>query len=90
MTVRMVSRFRASVDILGMAINKRVWYKLALSWGVMPVMSEKFPSSDVMFYHAMQAAKKNLKLEKGDSIVMTGGIATGSPGNTNTIRVETI
>ena len=33
MTVRMVSRFRAPTDIVGMATNKRVWYKLSLSWG---------------------------------------------------------
>ena len=29
-TVRMVSRFRAPTDIIGMATNKSVWYKLAL------------------------------------------------------------
>ncbi|MDO4742805.1 MAG: pyruvate kinase [bacterium] len=90
MTVRMVSRFRCSVDIIGMAINRRVWYKLSLSWGVKPIMSEEFSSSDVMFYHAMQAAKKHLSLDKGDSVVMTGGITVGSSGNTNTIRVEKI
>ena len=32
-TVRMVSRFRVPVDIVGMATNERVWYRLALSWG---------------------------------------------------------
>lgn len=37
MTVRMVSRFRAPVDIIGMTVKKRVWYKLALSWGVTPL-----------------------------------------------------
>ena len=90
MTVRMVSRFRAPVDIIGMAINKSVWYKLALSWGVTPVLSEKFDSTDVMFYHAALKAKEVLRLEKGDSIVMTGGRADGASGNTNIIKVETI
>ena len=36
-TVRMVSRFRVPTDIIGMATNKAVWYKLALSWGVLAV-----------------------------------------------------
>lgn len=89
MTVRMVSRFRAPVDIIGMAFRKRVWYKLALSWGVTPVMSEEFNSTDVMFYHGMLAAKSMLKLKKGDRVVMTGG-AAGLSGSTNTIRVETV
>ena len=90
MTVRMVSRFRAPVDIVGMAINKSVWYKLALSWGVTPVLSEKFKSTDVMFYHAALKSKAVLGLKEGDSIVMTGGSADGESGNTNIIKVETI
>lgn len=90
MTVRMVSRFRPPIDIIGMATNKSVWYKLALSWGVIPVLTEQFNSTDVLFYHALSAAKKNLELEKGDSIIITGGITNGKSGNTNLIKIETI
>ena len=90
MTVRMVSRFRAPTDIIGMATNKAVWYKLALSWGVIPVLSERFDSTDVLFYHAVKAAKKSLNLEKGDSIIITCGEINGQSGNTNLIKIETI
>ena len=89
-TVRMVSRFRAPMDIIGMTTNKRAWYQLSLSWGVTPVLSDIFNSTDVLFYHASKAAKTKLNLQKGDSIVMTGGMTNGSSGNTNTIVVETI
>ncbi len=88
MTVRMVSRFRAPTNILGMATNKKVWYKLSLSWGVTPVLSEEFNSIDVLFYHALRSAKEHLHLEKEDSIIMTGG--NGKSGDTNIIKVETI
>lgn len=90
MTVRMVSRFRAPTDIVGMATNKDVWYKLSLSWGVLPVLSEQFSSSDVLFYHATRAARENLPLEKGDLVVLTAGVINGKSGNTNTIKVESI
>ena len=90
MTARMVSRFRAPMDIIGMTTNKKAWYKLALSWGVLPVLSEVFNSTDVLFYHAVRAAKTHLSLQKGDTIVMTGGMTNGSSGNTNMIIVETI
>lgn len=90
MTVRMVSRFRSPTDIIGMAINKRVWYKLALSWGVTPVMSEQFNSTDVLFYHAVRAARNQFKLLPGDSIVLTGGMINGKSGNTSLIKIETI
>lgn len=89
-TVRMVSRFRVPVDIIGMATNKKVWYKLALSWGVIPEMSETFNSMDVLFYKANKAATERLKLSTGDIIVMTGGSNTGEQGSTNTIRMDTV
>ena len=63
---------------------------LALSWGVIPVLSEEFNSTDVLFYHACQAAKEKLNLEKGDPIVMTAGTINGKAGNTNIIKVENI
>lgn len=90
MTVRMVSRFRAPADILGMATNRKVYYKLALSWGVLPVLSEKFNSTDVLFYHALRAAKEAFHLQKGDGIVVTGGAPNGSSGNTDTIKMMTV
>ncbi len=90
-TVRMVSRFRVPVDIIGMATNDRVWYRLALSWGVQPVLCEEtFTSTDVLFYNALRAAKKAMHLKPGDNVVMTGGNTTGTSGNTNLIKVETI
>ena len=89
-TVRMVSRFRVPTPIIGMATNKAVWYKLALSWGVLPVMSEEFHSTEVLCYHALRAAKENLNLKPGDSVIMTGGMTNGTSGNTNLIKVETV
>lgn len=90
MTVRMVSRFRPPVDIIGMTTSKRAWRKLNLSWGVTPVLSEEFNSVDVMFYHAMQKARQIFGLSKGDNVILTGGQTNGKSGNTNTIRLETV
>ena len=90
LTVRMVSRFRAPITILGLATNKNAWYKLALSWGVIPYLTEQFPSMEVLNFYAMRAAKKRLNLNKGDTVVMTGGNTSGESGNTNVLRIETV
>ena len=89
-TARMVSRFRAPTDIIGMTTNEQTWRKLSLSWGVIPVMCERVNSTDVLFYMANKAAKSTLKLKKGDKIIITGGIINGESGNTNLIKLETI
>ena len=90
MTVRMVSRFRAPITIVGLATGERAWYKLALSWGVLPLLTEQFPSMDVLNFFALREAKRVLNLEAGDTVVMTGGNTSGESGNTNVIRIENI
>lgn len=89
-TARMVSRFRCPVDIIGMTTNEKVWRKLNLSWGVMPVLSEEFNSVDVMFYHALKHAKEKLQLKSGDNVILTGGQIGSTNGNTDTIRLEVV
>lgn len=89
-TARMVSRFRCPVDIIGMTTDEKVRRKLNLSWGVTPVMCEEFNSIEVMFYHAVNEAKKIFDLSKGDNVVLTGGQPNGQSGNTNIIKVEKI
>ncbi len=90
MTARMVSRFRSPVDILGVTTNERTWYKLAMSWGVTPVMVDRFDSTDVLFYTAKQKAIETFNLQSGDKLVLTGGMTNGVSGNTNIIKIETV
>ena len=89
-TVRMVSRFRCPVDIVGITTSERSYRRLALSWGVTPVLCEKFDSTDVLFYFAQKTASDVLRLQPGDNIVITGGMVNGLSGNTNLIKVATV
>ena len=89
-TARTVSRFRPMIDIIGMTTDEKAYRKLALSWGVIPVMSEEFYSVDVLFHYAKRAAIDTGLVQKGDKIVLTGGTPNGKSGNSNLINVETV
>lgn len=89
-TARMVSRFRCPVDIIGTTTSEKVWRKLNLSWGVTPVLCEKFDNMEDMFRNALQVARDVLHLTHNDNVVLTGGLLNGRTGNTNTIKVERI
>ena len=90
MTARMVSRFRPTAPIVGITTDERTWRRLALSWGVIPAMCERFTSTDVLFYTAKKMAEKELGLQKGDKIIITGGDTSGHSGNTSLIKIEDI
>ena len=89
-TARMISRFRPPVNIIGLTVSEKTYRQLALSWGVIPAMCEVFQSVDVLFYTGAKVAASALGLQKGDRIVITGGLTNGISGNTNLIKVETI
>ncbi len=90
-TARMVSRFRPEVDIIGLTTSERVWRKLALSWGVLPILSEEYvQSSEVLFYNAAKVTKKAFGLSEGDNIIIVAGTTSGKSGSANSIRLETL
>ena len=89
-TAKLVSRFRPMIDIIGMTTDEMAYRKLALSWGVIPIMSEEFYSVDVLFHYGKRAAIETGLVKKGDKIVLTGGTPNGKSGNSNLINVETI
>ena len=85
----MVSRFRPKSPIIAMTTSERAYRKLSLSWGVIPVMSDIFGSTDVLFYFAKNKARELLDLKSGQRIVITGGAANDKTGTT-LIKVEEI
>ena len=58
MTARMVSRFRPPMDIVGLTTSEETRRKLALSWGVIPMLAEMYPSTDVLFFGARKMAEQ--------------------------------
>ena len=89
-TAKMVSRFRPMIDIIGMTTDERSYQKLALSWGVLPMLSDEYNSVDVLFHFAKQAAKDSGLVKKNDVVVITGGTPNGKSGNSSLINVVTV
>ncbi len=89
-TAKMVSRFRPMIDIIGMTTDEKSYRKLALSWGVLPILSEEYFSVDVLFHFAKRAALESGLVKKGDVIVITGGTPNGKSGNSSLINLETV
>lgn len=89
-TARMVSSYRPACPIVGTTTEKKVYYQLALSWGVIPVMSQEQATTDDLFEHAVDCALSTGCVQNGDLVVMTGGMPVGVSGTTNTLKAHLV
>ena len=89
-TARMISKHRPQSMIIGCTTNDTVCRQMSMSWGVVPLMCDEKRNTDELFSHAVDVARKNGLVEKGETVVITAGIPLGISGTTNMLKVETL
>ncbi len=85
----MISRFRPGVTVVAATPDETVYRQLELRWGVLPVLTSVYNSTDEMFKIGHQIVKKLGLVKSGDKIVMTCGTPK-KKGETNLIKIEEI
>ncbi|MBE7029929.1 MAG: pyruvate kinase [Ruminococcaceae bacterium] len=90
LTARMVSSYRPICPIIATTTIQKVYRQLALSWGVIPVMSEEQTNTDDLFDHAVDCAVSTGYVKNGDLVVITGGMPLGISGTTNTLKAHLV
>jgi pyruvate kinase len=63
---------------------------LALTWGVLPIVTKDPANFDNMLERVQGVAKEQVGLESGDRIMISAGVPFGRPGTTNMLKIETI
>lgn len=86
-TARMISRFRPYSTIIAATTDKKVYRKLALNWGVKPMLVEKYNNVDELFDLATEIAVNSSLTKNGDKVVVVAGTPVQCIGQTNTIKV---
>ena len=89
-TVRRIARERPPCRILGLTPDKAVASRMALTWGVRPVVMADPKSFDDMLKVTQDIAKQQADAVPGDKIVIAAGIPFGRPGTTDTLKIATI
>jgi len=85
-TARMISRFRPQTQIIAVTPFEKTYYKLAMSWGVLPVMNTYVEDADELIKNAALTVEEKVGVKAGDILVITGS-AGYSPGQINSIQV---
>ena len=73
-TTRIVSNLRPKQDILGITPNERTLRRMSIYWGVRPLKTMKFNTTDDICNSAIELATVKQYIEPGDVVVLTAGI----------------
>lgn len=89
-TARLVARHRPHVPVIGVSPGMETVRRMALVWGVRPVLCDDFVTIDGMIQMSLDAAKIRGGIKSGARIVIAGGSPAAGPGHTDFLRVAVV
>lgn len=91
LTARRVARYRPRSPIVAVTPHAETYRRLALVWGVTPLMNQTQPTTtDELIDRSLRAALAIAVAERGGTVVITAAVPVGDSGRTNLIKVETL
>ncbi|MBE0477098.1 MAG: pyruvate kinase [Coriobacteriia bacterium] len=89
-TARAVAAQRPSTRIVAVTPREEVGRRLALVWGVTPIVMEFPDTFDRMLERSVEAARDAGLVASGQSVAITGGLALRRVGTTDSIQVRRV
>jgi pyruvate kinase len=89
-TARKISNLRPNTTILACCPSSHIAEKVVLNFGVKPVITNIYESTDKMVANCKKVAQQEFDLNKGDLIIITGGFPIGKSRRTNYLRIMEI
>ncbi len=86
-TTLRAARERPDVPIICLTSSRDTARRLALCWGVHPILTEDVASFSEMVEKACRIAYQDGLATEGQRVVVTAGVPFGTPGNTNVLRI---
>jgi len=89
-TAQLVAKYRPGRPILAPTPLEETYRRLALIWGVAPILSEDMKTTDEMIDKTLAATVKLGLVPRGHKVVIIAGAPVGVPGTTNLIKAEVL
>jgi len=89
-TTRRVARERPRTPIICMTPNEVTYRRMALVWGVIPLLIQEFATIDEMIGVVVRAAHDAQLVHRGDTILIIAGVPFGVMGQTNLMKVHRV
>jgi pyruvate kinase len=87
-SARRMSRLRSPIPILALTPDHGTYNRLALSWGVEPMITPVVSHTDEMVKQVDGLLLESKRTTIGDNVIIVAGSPPGIPGSTNAMRVH--
>ena len=89
-TARRLAAHRPSLPLLIFTPHLSVQHQLTLTWGVASFVTTAVTTTDEMIDTVDRLIPEVSGVEQGKTVVVVAGIPPGTPGTTNSIRIQTV
>jgi pyruvate kinase len=89
-SARRISRLRSAIPILAITPEIGTYNRLALTWGVEPLVTPMVKHTDEMVLQADKMLIDGKRAAIGEPVIIVAGSPPGIPGSTNAMRVHTV
>ena len=89
-SARRISRLRSRIPILAITPEIGTYNRLALSWGIEPIIFPMVKHTDDMVLAADKLLIDTGRAEQGELVMIIAGAPPGIPGSTNAMRVHKV
>lgn len=87
-TARLVAKYRPQQVLYGLSRNKETLRRLALNWGVIPIILKNAENHPDEMSLAIQKVMETGNFNKGAISVIIGGLSVNSPGSTSVMQIR--
>jgi pyruvate kinase len=89
-SARRMSRLRSSIPMLALTPDSGTYNRLALSWGIEPILTSAVNHTDEMVMQVDTILIDSKRVDIGDLVLIVAGSPPGIPGSLNAMRVHKI
>jgi pyruvate kinase len=89
-SARRICRLRSAIPILAITPEIGTYNRLALSWGVEPMVTPMVKHTDEMVLQADRMLLDSKRAQEGELVMIVAGSPPGIPGSTNAMRVHKV
>jgi pyruvate kinase len=89
-SARLISRYRPPVPVFAITHQDNVARKLAVNYGVIPILAPEVNSTDKMLAQMDRLLLAGGYVEGGQTVVFVAGQPIGRPGTTNLMKIQRV